>query len=188
VSTNEVASSGRPLGPPAAEGASSRRPSELSDNELSQALSAGESWAADAIYDRVEQTIDRVLFRLLGANDVDRDDLAQEVVARVITTIVSGKYLRGCNLRSWASLIAQNAAIDTMRTRRREYLMSALSTVKSTHAAAVVLHDVPGHSLAEIATLTGVSESAAQSRLVRGRKEVLRLLAQQERDNGENGH
>jgi DNA-directed RNA polymerase specialized sigma24 family protein len=36
----------------------------------------------------------------------------------------------------------------------------------------VLVHDVFGHSLAETARLTGVSMSAAQSRLVRGRREV----------------
>jgi RNA polymerase sigma-70 factor, ECF subfamily len=39
-------------------------------------------------------------------------------------------------------------------------------------ATTLFLHDVLGHELAEIAVLTGVSVAAAQSRLVRGRKEL----------------
>ncbi len=38
----------------------------------------------------------------------------------------------------------------------------------------VVLHDVLGHSIEEVAACTGVSESAAASRLRRGRKELVR--------------
>ena len=47
--------------------------------------------------------------------------------------------------------------------------LSALSREKAT---AVLLYDVFGHDLAEVAALTGVTVSAAQSRLVRGRKEL----------------
>jgi RNA polymerase sigma-70 factor (ECF subfamily) len=43
-------------------------------------------------------------------------------------------------------------------------------------AETVLLHDVFGYELAEIAVLTGASVSAVQSRLVRGRKELHRKL------------
>jgi DNA-directed RNA polymerase specialized sigma24 family protein len=42
------------------------------------------------------------------------------------------------------------------------------------HVRAVVLYDVLGHSLAEMAAVLDISEAAAQSRLSRGRKELLR--------------
>jgi RNA polymerase sigma-70 factor (ECF subfamily) len=57
-----------------------------------------------------------------------------------------------------------------------ERLRVQLSEMKSTHAEAVFLHDVLGHELAEIALMTQVSVSAAQSRLVRGRSELFRRL------------
>jgi RNA polymerase sigma-70 factor (ECF subfamily) len=44
-------------------------------------------------------------------------------------------------------------------------------------ATTLFLHDVLGHDLAEIAVMTGVSVAAAQSRLVRGRRELLGRLA-----------
>lgn len=47
--------------------------------------------------------------------------------------------------------------------------LAALSPDKAT---AVLLFDVFGHDLTEVAALTGVSVAAAQSRLVRGRKEL----------------
>jgi len=190
----------------------------MSDADICHALAAGEAWAAEVIFDRVEDVVDAVLYRLLGPGDGERDDLAQQALERVISTIVSGKFSHGCSLRSWATLITQHLAIDTMRSRSRERkvfdrsiapaalelvaedsrtperaadtrrrverLLTALGTVNRARAEAVVLHDILGHDLAEIATLTGVTVAAAQSRLVRGRKEVLKLIVGKEQRNG----
>jgi RNA polymerase sigma-70 factor (ECF subfamily) len=57
-----------------------------------------------------------------------------------------------------------------------ERLRTQLSEMKSSYAEAVFLHDVLGHELAEIALMTRVSVAAAQSRLVRGRRELFRRL------------
>jgi RNA polymerase sigma-70 factor (ECF subfamily) len=51
-----------------------------------------------------------------------------------------------------------------------------LVSMKEEHAQAVFLHDVLGHDLAEIALMTNVTVAAAQSRLVRGRKELYRRM------------
>jgi RNA polymerase sigma-70 factor (ECF subfamily) len=187
-----------------------RRPAgtgaDLGDAEICAALGDGASWAADALYDRVVDVVEAVLFRLLGA-DSDRDDLVQQAIERVVSSVVSGRFARGCSLRSWATLLAQHVAVDALRARARErklfdrripyqtlelveahtatpehlaetrrrmaLLQSALTRVNRERSEAVVLHDVLGHDLAEIAQLTGVSVAAAQSRLVRGRREVL---------------
>jgi RNA polymerase sigma-70 factor (ECF subfamily) len=47
-----------------------------------------------------------------------------------------------------------------------------LAAMDHDKATTVLLHDVLGHELAEIAVLTNVSVAAAQSRLVRGRREL----------------
>jgi RNA polymerase sigma-70 factor, ECF subfamily len=60
--------------------------------------------------------------------------------------------------------------------REIEQLRSFLSQLPPAQAEAVMLHDLMGHPLAEIASLTGVSVAAAQSRLVRGRKELAARL------------
>jgi len=53
-------------------------------------------------------------------------------------------------------------------------LHAILTSMDPAQAEAVLLHDVHGHELTEIALITRVSVAAAQSRLVRGRKELLR--------------
>ncbi|HVZ75375.1 MAG TPA: RNA polymerase sigma factor [Polyangia bacterium] len=205
-----------PSGPAGAAGAP--RGSSLTDAELCRALASGEAWAAEVVYDRVEDVVDAVLYRLMGPGDLERDDLAQQALERVITSIVQNRFANNCSLRSWATLVTQNLAIDTMRARTRERklfdraagpaalelvaeegrtperlaetrrrverLLGALATVNRTRAEAVILHDIMGHELTEIASLTGVTVAAAQSRLVRGRKDVLDFIAKKEKQNG----
>jgi RNA polymerase sigma-70 factor (ECF subfamily) len=207
----------RPSEGAGAEGPGAGRGGTLSDAELCRALASGEAWAAEVVYDRVEDVVDAVLFRLMGPGDLERDDLAQIALERVITSIVQGRFANNCSLRSWATLVTQHLAIDTMRARTRERkvfdkgaghaalelvaeegrtperlaetrrrverLLGALTTVNQARAEAVVLHDIMGHDLAEIATLTGVTVAAAQSRLVRGRRDVLDFIAKKEKSD-----
>ena len=56
-------------------------------------------------------------------------------------------------------------------------LQMLLGSMKPEQSLTVVMHDLLGHELAEIANFTGVSAAAAQSRLVRGRKELMRQRA-----------
>ena|SRR5450432_4035224 len=53
-------------------------------------------------------------------------------------------------------------------------LHAILGSMDAAQAETVLLHDVHGHELSEIALIMGVSVAAAQSRLVRGRKDLLR--------------
>lgn len=63
----------------------------------------------------------------------------------------------------------QTALCDQVEVVRRE-----LGRIDPGHAWVIVLHDLEGQRLTEIAQLLGVSLTAAQSRLLRGRKELLR--------------
>jgi len=56
-----------------------------------------------------------------------------------------------------------------------------LAEMNEEQANTLVLHDVLGHELAEIAVLTNVSVAAAQSRLVRGRKDLQERMAREAR-------
>jgi len=180
---------------------------EPSDEQIVAGLTAGEEWAAEALYDRVHPAVDRALRRVLQSN-ADHDDQVQVVFERVIRTLVERKFAGACSLSTWATAIASNVAVDTVRARIRERalvwedrargaehaasvpsgnlerqlearaeiaeLHEILSSMDSAQAETVLLHDVHGHELTEIALITKVSVAAAQSRLVRGRKELLR--------------
>jgi RNA polymerase sigma-70 factor (ECF subfamily) len=71
---------------------------------------------------------------------------------------------------------AEGVALERRLEARSEIeqLQHLLATMRPEHAQTLVLHDALGHELSEIAVLMGVSLAAAQSRLVRGRKELLR--------------
>ena len=203
------------------QGSSVSNRAEMSDEQLCDALAAGEPWAADVLYDRVEDTVDTVLFRVVGAGDAERDDLMQQALEKLINTVVSGQFGRRCSIKSWATLITQHVAYDALRTRARERtvldrtvthqalelvavqgdtperatevrrrvaaLHVALAATKRDRAEAVILHDLLGHELAEIARLTGVSVAAAQSRLVRGRRDVTERMLKEENKNKKKG-
>jgi len=51
-------------------------------------------------------------------------------------------------------------------------LRAALATLSPGRAQAVLLHDAFGYNLSEVAAMTGSTEAAVQSRLVRGRRDL----------------
>ena len=59
-----------------------------------------------------------------------------------------------------------------------------LANMSHKRAYTLFLHDALGHDLAEIAVMTGVSVAAAQSRLVRGRHELMRRLEKSPKRTG----
>jgi len=61
-------------------------------------------------------------------------------------------------------------------------LREELAAMSQARATAVLLYDVFGYELAEIAAMTGVSAAAAQSRVVRGRKELHERMGKTEDD------
>ena len=59
---------------------------------------------------------------------------------------------------------------------RLERYATALSQLRGRVADVVYLHDVLGYELVEVASMTSISVAAAQSRLVRGRHEIVHRL------------
>jgi RNA polymerase sigma-70 factor, ECF subfamily len=182
-------------------------PPALDDSELLSALRRGEASAAASLHDRVRPVVDRTIRRLLGAGDMDCEDVAQLVMIELVTTI--DRYRGDCSLDSWTSTIAAHVVYKHIRRRRTERRLfgvldaDLLAAARSTsrpgqevmmrdvvarvreHLEAMdenkawtfLLHDVSGYDLREIAQITGASVSAAQTRLVRGRRELHERIA-----------
>ena len=172
----------------------------LDDAQILAAVRAGDRSAATALHTRVRPQIDATIGRLLGRRDPDHEDLGQLALIALVSSLE--RYRGDCSLDTWTSRITAHTVFKEMRRRRvargvfqpaedveserspanlerdadmRSVLrrvrghLDAMDPVK---AWTVVLHDVCGHDLREIAEITECSIAAAQSRLVRGRGEL----------------
>jgi RNA polymerase sigma-70 factor (ECF subfamily) len=174
----------------------------LDDSELLAALRGGDVGAAAALHDRVRPQVDRTIRRLLGPQDLDHEDLIQLAMIELVSTIgryrgdcsldawtstltahVVYNHIRRrkTERRIFGVLDAETLAEarSSSRTLRDAILRSVVGRVRAhlaeiddTKAWTFLLHDVWGYDLREIAAITGVSVAAAQTRLVRGRREV----------------
>ncbi len=179
----------------------SRHAPTLDDNEIVAGVRARDPRAAEALHDRARPLIERTILRLLGRRDREHEDLVQVSLielmrslhgyrgecsldtwtARVTAHVVFKTLRRWKGERSLIDPTADLARIDVSKLdpERAMAMRSCLQRVQS-HLAALhplkawtlVLHDVNGYDLREIAEITESTISAAQSRLVRGRKEL----------------
>jgi RNA polymerase sigma-70 factor, ECF subfamily len=178
----------------------------LDDHTLVAAARAGDPGVASILCDRLWPRIDRTIRRLVGAHDVDRDDLGQMAMMELVGSI--GRYRAECSLDTWTQAVTANIVFAHLRRRRverrifadilvddervgmpvqgdrrlgsREVLMRIgkhLDGMNEPQAWAYVLHDLLGYDLREVSEMTKVSVAAAQSRLVRGRRELHERIA-----------
>lgn len=172
----------------------------LDDSELLAALKGGDPTAATALYDRTQAIVGRTVSRLLGRRDCDVEDVEQLAFIELVNTI--GNFRGDCPLDAWVSVVSARVVYKHIRRRRLErQLFGAMPPQSLAHVSEVtrrelvfrdalrrvqehlvhvdpnrswtfLLHDVYGYDLKEVAGITSVSVAAAQSRLVRGRREV----------------
>lgn len=170
------------------------------DLALAALVARGDRRAAAEVYDRYVGRVDGTLFRILGRREPDHADLVQSTFVQIVISL--GRYAGECSLATWVTKISAHVAFNALRSRRRARavfspvelppddevagasrdptlsirLRSALSKLTDEKAETLLLHDMLGHDLSEVASLTGVTVAAAQSRLVRARKELRDLL------------
>lgn len=177
---------------------------DFEDPDLADAVRRGDRRAAAQMYRRLVPAIDRAVIRVFGRRPPDHEDLVQSTLERVVVSIVSGKYTSRSSLRTWTVMIATRTALDALRRYYRQRsvfepgveldglgssgeaalsaraelrrVRVALSKMTRERATVLFLHDAEGYELAEIAAQLGISVSAAQSRLVRGRKQLIERL------------
>ena len=179
----------------------------LDDSQLLAAVRAGDPDAATALHDRLRPVVERAIRRLLGARDRDHEDLAQHAMIEVCYTIdkfrgecpldawastvaahVVYNHLRRKTVErrlfegfredeNDAPASTQNLARDTAARSTLRRVFTHLDAIDPAKAWAYVLHDVCGYDLREVAEITETSVSAAQTRLVRGRRELHERLA-----------
>jgi RNA polymerase sigma factor (sigma-70 family) len=186
------------------EAGATRSPPPIDDIQLLAALRAADPGAAEALYERSRPIVTRTLNRLLGRSDPDHQDLFQQTMVEIVHAI--DRYRGECPLDAWIATLAAHVVYKQIRHRKveRRVLSDVLpfepvapdqlaqsATLRSTidrvcrhladidpaRAWAFLLHDVHGHDLREIARIMSISPSAAQSRLVRGRKELHERIA-----------
>lgn len=177
------------------------REAGLDDTELLAAIRRGDASAAPSLYRRTRPQVERTIAHLLGARDPDLEDLVQLTMIELIRSLANFRgecsldtwtsritahtvYKELRRRRSCHRVLADAHAIELTGPRsssiaratalravieRVQRHIDALDPVK---AWTVLLHDVCGYDLGEIAEITEVSVAAAQSRLVRGRAEL----------------
>jgi len=173
---------------------------ELDDHSLLAGLQERDPSACAAFYQRVRPMIDRVLCRLLGPGDVDYEDVAQVALFEIVEN--THRFRGECPLDAWLGIVTARSAFRQLRRRRLErrffgknpfseaslwltvapapfasrealeIIRDHLLRMNEARALTFLLHDVHGYSLQEIAQIMRVSVAAAQSRLVRGRRDL----------------
>ncbi len=202
-SADALAATSGVSGPSAAD-APQQESAELSDAELIAAVRRGDHRASSAIYERLNAPIERAILRVFRRREVDHDDLIQAAFEQVIKTLLRERFDGRCSLRAWAATLAANHALNALTARRAQRRLLSpeipretgsgdteqryaardeidrvrnhLADMERDKALTVFLYEVMGHDLSEIANLMGVTVAAAQSRLVRGRRELLQRL------------
>lgn len=172
------------------------------DLDLLAALRRGEPWAPKAFYERVRPAIDRTLRRLLGVKDGDYDDMVQNALVELVRaangyrgdgslegwvgTVTARAVFRHIRERQAERAVVARTDGDAIafvpqfedgeaEAEARDLVLRVrahLEAMDSRKSWTYLLHDVHGYTIDEIAEITDATPAAAQTRLVRARREL----------------
>jgi len=153
----------------------------------------GDKSAFEHIVAETSVALVRLGARMLG-NVSDAEDIVQETYLRAHRALVDGQFDGRSRVRTWLYRITSNLAIDALRSRKRQRVVSDdravgvsdglaaaearvaltelddwLSVLPAEQRAALTLSVMEGFPNAEIARILGCSEGAVEQRLVRAR-------------------
>jgi RNA polymerase sigma-70 factor (ECF subfamily) len=174
------------------------------DERLVLGLRGREPWAAAALVDRYGKHVRRVLFRVLGGDDADHADLAQEVLVQAWRGI--GQLQQPSALKAWLTHMAVFSARGAIRRRRRRGWLAfraelpdrpqAWATPDLQDAATAVyrvfdrmpederlpfaLRMLEGMSLEEAAAACGMSLATVRRRMARAERRFFKLAREYE--------
>lgn len=167
--------------------------SSSSDQALQLAVQGGDEAAFRVLYRRHTPAMYAVALRMLARRVPEAEDAVQEAWLRAVRGLPA---FRGeSTLRTWLIGITIRCAWELIRGRRPDEVMaaagppaspvvaidleSAIAQLPPGYRAVLLLHDVEGHTHAEIGALLGIEEGTSKSQLSRARQQVRRHLSAQ---------
>jgi RNA polymerase sigma-70 factor (ECF subfamily) len=138
----------------------------------------------------------RFAARMMGSA-FDGEDVVQDALAKAIAAREAG--MKADNPEAWLFSVTHNAALDALRRRRRREAREAASIeevaaspadsraaasaglrtflrLPPAQRASVVLADVLGHSIQDIAVTLGMTEAGVKAALHRGRRQLREMV------------
>jgi len=171
------------------------------DERLIEATISGDDEAFTELVRRHKRKVFRIVARFVQ-NDLKLDDICQEIFIKVYQNI--RKYRGDAPFEHWVTKIAVNACYDELRRQRREgynvpledvifsirdpaseeipgneawdILKHAFAKLRPEEQLVITLLNLEEKSVLEVAALTGWSESKVKVRAFRARKELKRIL------------
>lgn len=171
------------------------------DERLIEETISGDDEAFTELVRRHKRKVFRIVARFIR-NDLELDDICQEVFIKVYQNM--RKYRGDAPFEHWVTKIAVNACYDELRRQRREghnvsledatlslkdtvseeissgeaweILKHALAKLRPEYRVVITLLNLEEKSVREVSALTGWSEANIKVRAFRARKELKRIL------------
>jgi RNA polymerase sigma-70 factor (ECF subfamily) len=168
------------------------------DEQLVKLLQAGEASAFALLYGKYRSPLYGYCYRLLQDEQL-AEDAVHDTLLKIWSAIATLE--RAALFRAWMFQIARNEVLQHLRRLHRngqidtekvweeetpfeqyerletkELVQSALRMLRPEYREVLILREYEQFSYAEIAAITGTTESSVKSRIFKARKELLKKL------------